>query len=184
MEDKQTTETVDTTEENKGDTSTANEGSSKVFTEDQVTKIVTKRVKNLENKLKEAESLTSVVEELRNELKLMKDAQKQIETKYTETVFNSILESTAKELNLDVTLATKLLDREKIIVVEEKPSNIKELLQALIETHPQLVRKAGVTPTVIVTTETEKQFSLHKTPNTNNFFKGGGLRLNTVKESN
>lgn len=184
METEQTTDNVESTEENTGDTSTVNEGTSKVFTQDQVDKIVTKRVKKLENQLKEADSLKTVVTDLQEQLKQLKDAQKQVEVKYQETVFNSTLESAAKDVGLDLTLATKLLDKDKIIVVDEKPTNIKELLQALIEEHPNLVKKQVVTPTVQTTQQIEQKFSLHNQPNTSKFFNGGGLRLNHVKESN
>lgn len=181
----QTTDTVETTTSDSGVTPTVKqEVTEEFFTQDQVNKIVAKRVKEIKKQYEDYETLKQSVEDLQAKLNQFQDEKKMLESKYSETVFNSILESTAKELNLDTELAAKLLERDKIIVQDEKPSNIKELLQALIEKHPNLVRKAVVTPQVPTSTETDKpKFSLHNTPNTSKFFSGGGLRLNHIKDN-
>lgn len=162
---------------NQGDTSTVNEGV-ETYTQQQVNKIVSKRVNEVKKQFADYEQLKEQVEQLQTKIKLITDDKKAVEAKYTETVYNTMLTNAATELGLDPELASKLLERDKIIVADEKPSNLKELLQAVIEKHPNLVKKAVVTPvTTPVQSETPK-FSLHNSPNTSKFFNGGGLRLN------
>lgn len=162
-----------------GDTSTVNEGD-KLFTQEEVNKIVAKRAKEVKNQYKDYDDLKQKVTTYEDRLKALEDAKKEVEKKYTTETFNFALETAAKDLNLDVEIASKLLDRDKIIVQDEKPSNLKELLQALIEKHPNLVKKQVVTPVVQASQPSEQKFSLHRTPNTSNFFSGSGLRLNHV----
>jgi len=181
MEIETTTQTENTANQ-AGDTSTVNEGD-KLFTQEEVNKFLQKRVKEVKKQFEGFDDLKNQVADLTEKLKQYQEKTKELQTKYSETVFNSVLESSAKELNLDVTLATKLLDRDKIIVVEEKPSNIKELLQALITEHPNLVKRQASTPTVVATQQTE-QLSLYKKPNSTAFFNGGGLRLNNIFKDN
>ena len=176
--DAQNTETVENTQK-LGDTSTETEGN-ELFTQEQVNKFVAKRVKEVKGQFKDYDELKQKVATYEERLKALEDSKKAVEKKYTEETFNFALESAAKELNLDPKLASKLLDRDKIIVQDEKPSNLKELLQALIEEHPNLVKKQVVTPVVQASQPSEQKFSLHRTPNTSNFFSGSGLRLNHV----
>ena len=185
MSEEINTQVEDTTNQNTGDTSTVTEGE-KLFTQNEVNKVVSKRVKEVKDQYKDYPELKTQLEKLSEELKTYKETTKQLEQKYLETTFTSALDSAAKELNLDTKLATKLLERDKVIFINEQPTNIKELLQAVIEENPQLVKKMVVTPDVSQTVQTEQpKFSLYTNPNSGNFFKGGGLRLNHVKtESN
>lgn len=176
--DAQNTQTENTANQT-GDTSTVNEGD-KLFTQDEVNKIVAKRAKEVKSQYKDYDDLKQKVTTYEERLKALEDAKKEVEKKYSVETFNFALESAAKDLNLDTELASKLLDRDKIIVQDEKPSNLKELLQALIEKHPNLVKRNVVTPEVQTTQTTEQKYSLHRTPNTSNFFSGSGLRLNHV----
>lgn len=178
MEDNQT-QTEETTSKT-GDTSTVTEGE-KYFTQDEVNKIVAKRAKEVKNQYKDYDDLKQKVTTYEDRLKALETAKKEVEKKYTEETFNFALETAAKELNLDPEIASKLLDRDKIIVQDEKPSNLKELLQALIEKHPNLVKKQVVTPEVQTTQTTEQKYSLHKQPKSN-FFSGSGLRTHLSKE--
>lgn len=172
------TQTEETTSKT-GDTSTVTEGE-KYFTQDEVNKIVAKRTKEVKSQYKDYDELKQQVTTYAERLKALEDAKKEVEKKYTTETFNFALETAAKELNLDVEIASKLLDRDKIIVQDEKPSNLKELLQALIEKHPNLVKKQVVTPVIETPKPNEQKYSLHRTPNTSNFFSGSGLRLNHV----
>ena len=176
--DAQNTQTENTANQT-GDTSTVNEGD-KLFTQDEVNKIVAKRAKEVKNQYKDYDDLKQQVTTYADRLKALETAKKEVEKKYTEETFNFALESAAKELNLDPKLASKLLDKDKIIVQDDKPSNLKELLQALIEKHPNLVKKQVVTPVIETPKPNEQKYSLHRTPNTSNFFSGSGLRLNHV----
>lgn len=177
--DAQNTQTENTANQT-GDTSTVNEGD-KLFTQEEVNKIVAKRAKEVKNQYKDYDDLKQQVTTYADRLKALETAKKEVEKKYTEETFNFALESAAKELNLDPKLASKLLDRDKIIVQDEKPSNLKELLQALIEEHPNLVKKQVVTPEVQTTQTTEQKYSLHKQPKSS-FFNGSGLRTHLSKE--
>lgn len=168
-----------------GDTSTVANGvteGDKLFTQEEVNKIVAKRAKEVKNQYKDYDDLKQKVTTYEDRLKALEDAKKEVEKKYTEETFNFALESAAKELNLDPKLASKLLDRDKIIVQDDKPSNLKELLQAIIEEHPNLVKKQVVTPEVQTTQTTEQKYSLHKQPKVN-FFQGSGLRTHFAKDS-
>ena len=180
MDEKNTTQT-DNTEQNTGDTSTVTEGNSdKLFTQDEVNKVVAKRVKEVKKQFADYETLKNQVDEFSIKLEQLKEEKKTVEAKYLETAFTNALNLAATEVNLDVELAISLLDKSKIIYDGDKPTNIKELLQVVIEKHPQLVKKAIVTPQVLETQEQQKpKFSLHKTNNTDKFFNGSGLRLNT-----
>lgn len=179
MEDNQT-QTEETTSKT-GDTSTVTEGE-KYFTQDEVNKIVAKRAKEVKNQYKDYDDLKQKVTTYEDRLKALETAKKEVEKKYTEETFNFALESAAKEMNLDPEIASKLLDRDKIIVQDEKPSNLKELLQALIEKHPNLVKKQVVTPVIETPKTNEQKYSLHKQPKSN-FFNGSGLRAHFAKDS-
>ena len=180
MTEETQTQTEETTSKT-GDTSTVTEGE-KYFTQDEVNKIVAKRAKEVKSQYKDYDELKQQVTTYAERLKALEDAKKEVEKKYTTETFNFALETAAKELNLDVEIASKLLDKDKIIVQDEKPSNLKELLQALIEKHPNLVKRNVVTPEVQSTQTTEQKFSLHKQPKSN-FFQGSGLRTHFPKDS-
>ena len=177
--DAQNTQTENTANQT-GDTSTVNEGD-KLFTQDEVNKIVAKRAKEVKNQYKDYDDLKQKVTTYEDRLKALETAKKEVEKKYTTETFNFALESAAKEMNLDPEIASKLLDRDKIIVQDEKPSNLKELLQALIEKHPNLVKKQVVTPVIETPKPNEQKYSLHKQPKSN-FFSGSGLRTHLSKE--
>lgn len=178
--DAQNTQTEETTSKT-GDTSTVTEGE-KYFTQEEVNKIVAKRAKEVKSQYKDYDELKQQVTTYAERLKALEDAKKEVEKKYTTETFNFALETAAKELNLDVEIASKLLDRDKIIVQDEKPSNLKELLQALIEKHPNLVKKQVVTPIIETPKPNEQKYSLHKQPKSN-FFQGSGLRTHFPKDS-
>lgn len=181
MDEVTNTQTVETIDQS-GATSTASEGD-KLFTQDEVNKFVSKRAKEIKAQFKDYEELKGQVTTLAEQLKVFQDQTKELKSKYNQTVFDSLLKDASVELGLDVEIATKFIDKDKLIVVDERPTNIKELLQAVIEKHPQLIKKAVVTPVVLSNVETDKpKFSLHNTPNTSKFFNGSGLRLNHVKE--
>lgn len=183
MEDTNTQTEDTTTNQNSGDTSTVTEGE-KLFTQNEVNKVVQKRVKEIKDQFKDYPEIKAQVEQLTEQLKAFKEETKKLEQKYLETTFTSAVDSAAKELNLDTKLATKLLERDKVIFNDNQPTNIKELLQAVIEENPQLVKKQVVTPEVSQTVQTEQpKFSLYTNPNSGNFFRGGGLRLNHVKST-
>lgn len=174
------------TEQNTGDTSTANEGSSdgettKLFTQDEVNKVVAKRLKEVKKQYADYETLKQQAEEYASKLEQLSNAKKEVEEKYKNTTFNQALFKAATELNLDVELATKLLDNDKILFTDDQPTNLKELLQVVIEKHPNLVKKSVTTP-VIPQTEQQQKFTLHK-QQSSSFFNGGGLRLN-MKDNN
>ena len=172
------------TEQNQGDTSTVTEGNSaKLFTQDEVNKFVTKRVKEVQKKFSDYDTIKSQVEDLQSQLEQLKSQNKQLTSQYETEVYSSNLRESSRELNLDYELAVKHVDREKVIFVEGKPTNLKELLQAEIEKFPQLVKKTVVTPDTVVVQSEQKKFSLHNKQNVT-FFNGSGLRLNTTKESN
>lgn len=177
--DAQNTETVENTQK-LGDTSTETEGN-ELFTQEQVNKFVAKRVKEVKGQFKDYDELKQKVATYEERLKALEDSKKAVEKKYTTETFNFALESAAKEMNLDPEIASKLLDRDKIIVQDEKPSNLKELLQALIEKHPNLVKKQVVTPVIETPKPNEQKYSLHKQPKSN-FFSGSGLRTHLSKE--
>lgn len=173
----QTTDIVDT---QTGDTSTENDG---VFTQDQVNKIVAKRLKEVKKQYADYDNLKTQVEEFSSKLEQLNKAKKEAEDKYKNATFNQALSSAAIELNLDVELATKLLDNDKILFTEDQPTNLKELLQIVIEKHPNLVKKTVTTPVIPQTEQQQtKKFTLHK-QQSSTFFNGGGLRLN-MKENN
>lgn len=172
------------TEQNQtGDTSTVNDGDSKLFTQEEVNKVVTKRVKEVQKKFSDYDTIKSQNEELQSKLEQLKTTNKQLSEQYETEVYTSNLKESARELNLDYELAVKHIERDKVIFVEGKPTNLKELLQAQIEKFPQLVKKTVVTPDTVVVQSEQKKFSLHNKQNVT-FFNGGGLRLNTIKESN
>jgi len=176
------TETVEDTQENTGDTSTVTEGQ-ELFTQDQVNKFVAKRVKEIKAQFKDYDVLKEAVTKLTEQVESFKTTTKDLEKKYQETTYTNALEKAALTVNLDTELAVKHIDKDKVIFVDGKPTNLVELLQAEIEKFPQLIKKQVVTPTVPQTSQTEQQkFSLHRTPNTNNFFSGGGLRLNVKQQ--
>jgi len=175
----ETTETEqDTT--NTGDTSTEIEGNG-TFTQDQVNKIVIKRVKEVKAQFKDYKSLQDTVTTLTAQVEALTAEKDTVKKQYLDTAFSSLLDSTAMNLNLDPELALKLLDKDKLIFVEDKPTNLKELLHAVIEKHPSLVKKVVITPVIpsVTLTEGEKNFSLHKTSKSN-FFSGGGLKAATL----
>lgn len=185
MDTENQTQTEDTANQTTGDTSTVangvNEGD-KLFTQDEVNKFVAKRVKEIKSQFKDYDTLKEQLTKLSEQIESYKTEKKQLEQKYQETTFTSALNEAARELNLDPKLAAKVLDKSKIIFNEDLPTNIKELLQVEIEENPQIVKKQVVTPTVPQTAQTEQtKFSLHRTPNSANFFNGGGLRLNHGK---
>lgn len=175
METEQTTDVVDT---QTGDTSTENDG---VFTQDQVNKIVAKRLKEVKKQYADYETIKQQNEEFQGKLEQLNNAKKEVEEKYKNTTFNQALSNAATELNLDVELATKLLETDKVLFTDDQPTNLKELLQVVIEKHPNLIKKAIVTP-VIPQTEQQTKFTLHK-QQSSSFFNGGGLRLN-MKDNN
>ena len=185
-------ENVDTTqtentEQNTGDTSTVTEGSSdgettKLFTQDEVNKVVAKRLKEVKKQYADYETLKQQTEEYASKLEQLSKAKKEVEEKYKNTTFNQALSKAATELNLDVELATKLLDNDKIIFSEDQPTNLKELLQVVIEKHPNLVKKSVTTPVIPQTEQQQQKFTLHK-QQSSSFFNGGGLRLN-MKDNN
>lgn len=180
MEDTNTQ--TENTEQNTGDTSTATEGSSdKLFTQEEVNKVVAKRLKEVKKQYADYETLKQQTEEFASKLEQLSKAKKEVEEKYKNTTFNQALSKAATELNLDVELATKLLDNDKIIFTDDQPTNLKELLQVVIEKHPNLVKKSVTTP-VIPQTEQQQKFTLHK-QQSSSFFNGGGLRLN-MKDNN
>lgn len=175
------------TEQNTGDTSTVangvNEGSSdKLFTQDEVNKVVVKRLKEVKKQYADYDDLKTKVEEFQSKLEQLSKAKKEVEEKYKNTTFNQALSSAATELNLDVELATKLLDNDKVLFTDDQPTNLKELLQVVIEKHPNLVKKNVVTPVIPQTDQQQKKFTLHK-QQSSTFFNGGGLRLN-MKDNN
>jgi hypothetical protein len=86
-------------------------------------------------------------------------------------------------LNLDTKLASKLLDRDKVIFNDNLPTNIKELLQSVIEENPQLVKKQVVTPEVSQTAQTEQQVLFTSKSKFKQFLQRWGLRLNHVKST-
>lgn len=181
MEDTNTQ--TEQTEQNTGDTSTVNEGSSdKLFTQDEVNKVVVKRLKEVKKQYADYEIIKQQNEEFLSKLEHLTKEKKELESKYKNTTFNQALSSAATELNLDVELATKLLDTDKVLFADEQPTNLKELLQVVIEKHPNLVKKSVVTPVIPQTEQQQKKFTLHK-QQSSNFFNGGGLRLN-MKDNN
>jgi predicted RNase H-like nuclease (RuvC/YqgF family) len=183
--DSQTTDTIETQADNSGDTSTETEGSAKVFTQDQVNKLIAKEKQKVKNQFKDYDELKETVTSLAEKLKTFQETTKALEQKYLETTYTSALEKAAQTVNLDVELATKHIDKGKVIFVDDKPTNLVELLQAEIERFPQLVKRQVTTPTVVTNqqTDTTPQFQLHKTNNTNGFFNGGGIRLNHAKST-
>lgn len=171
------TQTEDTTANQSGDTSTGIEGEP-LFTQEEVNKFVSKRAKEIKAQFKDYEELKGQVTTLTEQLKVFQDQAKELKSKYNQTVFDSILKDASVDLGLDVEIASKFIEKDKLIVVDERPTNIKELLQAVIEKHPQLIKKIAVTPEVPTNPEPNKPaFSLHNTPNTSKFFNGSGLRL-------
>jgi hypothetical protein len=169
------TETVESTSQ-AGDTSTVTEGN-EVFTQDQVNKIISKRVKEVKTQYKDYDTLKESVTKLQEQLDKIATDKKETEEKLKTETFTNALEKAARDLNLDIKLATKLLPSDKVIYKDGKPDNLAELLKAEIELFPQLVKKPAVTPDVSTTvTNTESKFTLHKSAK-NNFWNGGGLRL-------
>lgn len=186
MED-QNTELESTAADETGVTSTElkSEGSvEKLFTQDQVNKLIAKEKAKVKKQFEGYEELQQTVQTLKTQIDSFKEATKALEQKYLDTTYQNSLEKAAREVNLDIDLAIKHIDKEKVIFVEDKPTNLKELLQAEIEKFPQLVKKAVSTPTVAnAKSEQVQKFTLHKQTDTSGFFKGGGLRLNRVQES-
>ena len=183
MSETTNTQTEDTANQNTGDTSTDTNEGEKLFTQDEVNKIVAKRVKEIKNQFKDYDELKDTVTKLTEQVESFKTEKKQLEQKYQETTFTNALNEAARELNLDPKLAVKLLDKSKVIFADEQPANLKELLQAEIEENPQIVKKAISTPSVPQNqTDNKPKFSLYTNPNSSNFFAGGGLRLNHGKQ--
>lgn len=181
MSETTNTETVENTHENTGDTSTVTEGQ-ELFTQEQVNKFVAKRVKEIKNQYKDYDELKDTVTKLTEQVETIKIVNKQLEQKFQETTYTNALNEAARELNLEPKLATKLLDKTKVIFVDEQPTNLKELLQAEIEENPQIVKQKVTTPEVPQNqTDNKPKFSLYTNPNSSNFFAGGGLRLNHGK---
>jgi len=177
---------LEQTNQNTGDTSTdSTEGNSdKLFTQEEVNKVVSKRVKEVQKKFSDYDTIKSQVEELQIKLEHLNKQNKRLSEQYETEVYTSNLRESARELNLDYELALKHIEKDKVIFVEGKPTNLKELLQAQIEKFPQLVKKTVVTPDTVVVQTEQKKFSLHNKQNVT-FFNGSGLRLNTTtKESN
>lgn len=170
------------TDQKLGDTSTdLTEGNSdKLFTQEEVNKVVSKRVREVKTQFKDYDELKKQNTELQSKLEHLETTNKALSEKYQTQIFDNALQQAASELNLDVELATQLLDKSKVLFTEDKPTNLKELLQVVIEKHPQIVRKQVVTPEVI-TEQPKQQFSLHNQSKTN-FFNGGGLRLNMKQQ--
>lgn len=181
MEDNNTQ--TENTEQNTGNTSTETEGSSdKLFTQDEVNKVVVKRLKEVKKQYADYETIKQQNEEYASKLEQLSKAKKEVEEKYKNTTFNQALEKAANEVNLEIELATKLLDNDKILFTDDQPTNLKELLQVVIEKHPNLVKKNVVTPVIPQTDQQQKKFTLHK-QQSSTFFNGGGLRLN-MKDNN
>lgn len=167
-----------------GSTSTdKKEGNEEVFTQEQVNKIVSKRVREVKNQYKDYDDLRQTVTAQQEKLDQLELSRKALEDKYQETAFTSALELAARELNLEFELAVRLLDKTKVIFKDEKPTNLVELLRVEIERFPQLIKKQVITPEIPNVSDVSKvkTFSLHKTLKTN-FFNGGGLRESVTKD--
>jgi hypothetical protein len=170
------TETVESTSNQAGDTSTVTEGN-EVFTQEQVNKLIGKRVKEVKTQYKDYEEIKQELAKQKELLETFAKAKKETEDRLKTETFTNALEKAARDLNLELDLATQLLPKDKIIYKDDKPDNLQELLKAVIEKHPQLVKRVVTTPDVSTTvTNTESKFTLHKSAK-NNFWNGGGLRL-------
>ncbi|RTK96554.1 MAG: hypothetical protein EKK64_03730 [Neisseriaceae bacterium] len=181
--DENQTQTEDTANQTTGATSTDQSEGEKLFTQDEVNKLISKEKNKVKNQFKDYDELKESVTKLTEQVETIKNVNKQLEQKFQETTYTNALNEAARELNLDPKLAVKLLDKTKVIFADEQPTNLKELLQAEIEENPQIVKKAVSTPSVPQNpTDDKPKFSLYTNPNSSNFFAGGGLRLNHVKQ--
>lgn len=153
----------------------------KTFTQKQVDKILNKRIKEVESKYSDYETLKADVEKLKQMTQEVTQQAKTAEEKLKETKQTTSIELAAKEVNFPIELANKLLDPKEYIVAEDGTiTNVKELLTKLISLYPQLVKKPTPdTPTVNNLNELtpSKKFTLHPGKGSK-FFEGSGLIKN------
>ena len=144
-------------------------------------KILSKRIKEVERKYSDNETLKAVIEKLKQKTQEVTEKAKTAEEKLKETKQTTSIELAAKEVNFPLDLANKLLDPKEYIVLEDGTiTNVKELLTKLISLYPQLVKKTTPdTPTVNNLNELtpSKQFTLNPGKGSK-FFEGSGLIKN------
>lgn len=155
------------------------------FTQKQVDKIVSNRLKDERKKFSDYETLKTANTELTEKVTTLEsqlsEANKQIEL-LSKTVHSKDVEvelkiaSTKHKLDYDTVI--KLLDSDSIRYDDEqKPTNINELVRGIVERYPGLVNKQQVPNTTTIPKDVkteEPQFSV--TPvRSNNFFSGGGV---------
>lgn len=163
------------------DTSQSKQTQDVTFNQKQVDKILSKRIKEVESKYSDYETLKAENEKLKQKTQEVTEKAKTAEDKLKETKQTTSIELAAKEVNFPLDLANKLLDPKEYIVAEDGTiTNVKELLTKLISLYPQLVKKTTPdTPTVNNLNELtpSKKFTLNPGKGSK-FFEGSGLIKN------
>lgn len=177
MED-QTVETENTSETEVQSTDESKQTTDKVFNQKQLDKILAKRLKEVEAKYSDYETLKAENESLKTANKEVIKQAKTTEQQLKDTKRSVSIETAAKEVNFPLDLATKLLEPNEFIVADDGSiTNAKELLTKIISLHPQLVRKASPDTPIVNSQETQTstpKFSLNPSRGSK-FFQGGGL---------
>ena len=177
--DGQTVDIEDTsTQDSSTDQETGKQTVDKTFNQKQVDKIISKRVKDVEAKYSDYETLKSENESLKTKTIEAVLTAKTAKQQLKDNKKTSSIENAAKEVNFPLDLATKLLEPTEFIVSEDGSiTNAKELLTKIITLHPQLVRKASPDTPIANSQETQTstpKFSLNPSRGSK-FFQGGGL---------
>jgi len=151
---------------------------SKVFTQDEVNKLIAKEKSKVKSQFKDYDTLKQENETLKAKTEELATSAKTAEQKLIEEKTHQSITKGVEEFHLpDAKLAIKLLDKTKFQYAEDgSVSNIKSLVTALLEEHPTLSKKATPANVVESSSGTEQQkYTLQ--PNYNsNFFKGGGVK--------
>lgn len=148
----------------------------KTFTQKQVDKIVSKRLKEVEAKYSDYTALKEELETFKQKVKQASEKAESAEQTAKAIKKTTSIELASKDLNFPVELANKLLEPSDFIVSEDGTiTNIKELILKVISLYPQLVRKPSPdTPTANTLNDTSPSTKF-STQRGSKFFDGGGF---------
>lgn len=147
------------------------------YTQKDIDKIISKRLKEERKKFSDYDAVKQENETLKNRLKEIEEKEEDLQDSFKSTIYSYELKEVSRSLGLDVELAGKLIEQNKVQFEDNKPVNLKALLEGVIEKHPNLVRKQSpnVSPPGKENEQPKQQLLTNRA---SSFFSGGGIVIN------
>lgn len=148
------------------------ESTEKTFTQAQVNKVVGQRVKKVKA---ENDSLQEQLTELQNQIAEMQTRLGQQSDDTKQASLRVAVQQASSKFNVSADLAQQLIQIDKIQWDGIQPININDLVKTLVETHPELIKRA-VKPQ---TPEPIQNATVEVGPMKQGFWQGGGVIFNS-----